>query len=74
MVLTRSFVGYMLDTKDIPCKYGKVCLNAHTLRQKTRSKRDHVKSRGAKIAKTLHQHIKATSTAKSSKEYIYCLI
>jgi hypothetical protein len=34
--------------RHIPCKYGKICLNAHTLRQKRRSKRDHVKSRGAK--------------------------
>jgi hypothetical protein len=37
MVLRRSFVGFMLDTKDIPCKGGKARLNVHTLRQKRRS-------------------------------------
>jgi hypothetical protein len=37
LVLTRSFVGYMSDAKDLPCKGGKVHVNVHNLRRKRRS-------------------------------------
>jgi hypothetical protein len=48
MVLTRrSFVVYIY-TQDIPCVCYNVCVYTHTIRQKRRSRRHHVKSRGAK--------------------------
>jgi hypothetical protein len=39
MVLTRSFVGFVSDTKDIPSECDSVHSNARTIRQKRRSRR-----------------------------------